>query len=57
LASDLVGNQKNLKPKKLWRTRSVRHSFLGFGFYYAYLLSILKSLKIEIRFTAKSLQS
>jgi hypothetical protein len=24
---------KKPKPKKLWRTRSVRHSFLGFGFY------------------------
>jgi len=29
---------KTLKPKKLWRTRSVRHSFFGFGFYYAYSL-------------------
>jgi hypothetical protein len=23
---------KNLKPKMLWRTRSVRHSILGFGY-------------------------
>jgi len=31
---------ENSKPKKLWRTRSVRHSFLGFGIYYGYLLSV-----------------
>jgi hypothetical protein len=30
--------KKTLKPKKLWRTLRVRHSFLGSGFYYAELL-------------------
>jgi hypothetical protein len=31
---------ENLKPKKLWRTLHVRHSFFGFGFYYAYSLPV-----------------
>jgi hypothetical protein len=28
------------KPKKLWRTRSVRHSFLGLGFIHACLFTV-----------------
>jgi len=27
-----------VKPKKLWRTLRVRHSFLSFVFYYAYAI-------------------
>jgi len=45
--------KENLKPKKLWHTRSVRHSFLGFGFYYAfqkisYGLRKRKALQISV---------
>jgi len=30
--------KETLEPKKLWRTRSVRHSFLDSDFYFALLL-------------------
>jgi hypothetical protein len=31
--------KKTFKSKNLWRTLCVRHRFLGFGFYSAYILT------------------